>query len=69
MKSDGRSRGGRGNKKEKRITTQKQGRWLVKIHNLHQGKKEEERGEEEKEGCTLKHASFQKFNSYKDETK
>jgi hypothetical protein len=44
------------------------GGWL-KINDLHQGRKEEERGEEEKEGHTLKHTSFQQFNSYKDETK
>ena len=44
------------------------GGWF-KINDLHEGKKEEEGGEGEKEGCTLKHVSFQQCNSYEDETK
>jgi hypothetical protein len=36
---------------------------------LHQGRKEEERGEGEKEGYTLKHVSFEELNSYENETK
>ena len=57
LKSERQSRGGEENKKENRMTIDHSkagtGGWL-KINDLHQGRKEEGRGEGEKEGGTLK---------------